>query len=263
MIYSNVQELAKNTTALQLVSAWQQSKQDITTAWAALERAESRMADTFGVGRYQSTLYMMQANGNSDTCDGMIKRALTFAWKRIIERIEIRRVMSVAAEKELDKWLESGELPDLTETALMQMLEMAFSQSKEYLKEAVAEVFEFLRPHRSKLKTNTEYEVPLKVIMVGWVECNQWSKKFSERYHCMKEIKALDKVFHSLDAKGMPAEYNGSLLNAINSSGTSGLGETDYFRFKCCKNGNLHLEFKRPDLVAELNQIAGGKRLRP
>lgn len=41
-----------------------------------------------------------------------------------------------------------------------------------------------------------------------------------------------------------------------------GTGKTDYFRFRCCLNGNLHLEFLRLDLVAKLNAVAGGNRLR-
>jgi hypothetical protein len=48
---------------------------------------------------------------------------------------------------------------------------------------------------------------------------------------------------------------------AIEASRT-GSGETEYFRFKCCRNHNLHLEFKRLDLVEKLNAIAGGMRLR-
>jgi Domain of unknown function (DUF4942) len=35
-----------------------------------------------------------------------------------------------------------------------------------------------------------------------------------------------------------------------------------YFKFKAHRNGTLHLTFKRPDLVAKLNAIAGGKSLR-
>src|SRR5436190_20361060 len=38
--------------------------------------------------------------------------------------------------------------------------------------------------------------------------------------------------------------------------------ETDYFKFRCFRNRNLHQEFKRLDLVAKLNAIAGGMRLR-
>lgn len=42
-----------------------------------------------------------------------------------------------------------------------------------------------------------------------------------------------------------------------------GPGETDLFAFRCCANGNLHLRFRRLDLLARFNQIAGGRRLRP
>lgn len=41
-----------------------------------------------------------------------------------------------------------------------------------------------------------------------------------------------------------------------------GKGETEYFRFKCYHNGNLHLEFKRPDLVQKINAIVGGLTLK-
>jgi hypothetical protein len=40
-------------------------------------------------------------------------------------------------------------------------------------------------------------------------------------------------------------------------------GETDLFEFRGHKNRNLHLRFKRPDLVARLNAIAGGAVLKP
>jgi hypothetical protein len=72
-------------------------------------------------------------------------------------------------------------------------------------------------------------------------------------------------VFTALDGKGMIAKgsWQSKLADAINTTPVSvGRGETDYFRFKCYRNRNLHLEFKRPDLVERLNQMAGGMRLR-
>ncbi|HMA94344.1 MAG TPA: DUF4942 domain-containing protein [Polyangiaceae bacterium] len=35
--------------------------------------------------------------------------------------------------------------------------------------------------------------------------------------------------------------------------------ETEYFRVKTLRNGNLHLEFRRMDLVAKLNENLGGR----
>ena len=55
--------------------------------------------------------------------------------------------------------------------------------------------------------------------------------------------------------------HRGPLIDAIEAA-KDGTGETEYFRFRCFRNRNLHLEFKRLDLVAKLNAVAGGMRLR-
>jgi hypothetical protein len=68
-------------------------------------------------------------------------------------------------------------------------------------------------------------------------------------------------VFHALDGNGTIKTHRGPLIDAIEAA-KDGTGETDYFRFRCFRNRNLHLEFKRLDLVAKLNTVAGGMRLR-
>jgi hypothetical protein len=130
-----------------------------------------------------------------------------------------------------------------------------------YLEEAVQEVFEYLRPPRSHLKTNTEFEIGRKVIL-SWIVEKGWNRgRFKINYHREKYITALQNVFQMLDGKGPVKSYNGELHDFITDS-PDGKGETPYFRFKGYQNGNLHLEFKRPDLVARLNAVAGGNRLR-
>ena len=69
-------------------------------------------------------------------------------------------------------------------------------------------------------------------------------------------------MFSALAGEGMISNNGWSDLNhAIRETQTSD-GESRYFRFKCFKNGNLHLEFKRADLVEQFNRMAGGRRLR-
>lgn len=93
---------------------------------------------------------------------------------------------------------------------------------------------------------------------MGWVNA-----KWHLHYRRNAEATALEKVFLALDGKGMVTRtHHSDLYQAIVECGEDGIGETDYFAFRCFKNGNLHLTFKRPDLVRRLNQIAGGKRLR-
>ena len=68
-------------------------------------------------------------------------------------------------------------------------------------------------------------------------------------------------MFHALDGNGTIKTHRGPLIDAKEAA-KDGTGETDYFRFRCFRNRNLHLEFKRLDLVAKLNAVAGGLRLR-
>lgn len=80
-------------------------------------------------------------------------------------------------------------------------------------------------------------------------------------YRSDQKLTALDNVFQLLDGKGPVQSYYGPLYDEIQRS-LAGTGETEFFKFKCCLNGNLHLEFKKMDLVAKLNAVVGGNRLR-
>ena len=81
-------------------------------------------------------------------------------------------------------------------------------------------------------------------------------KPFRVNYSKDQHILALDSVFSLLDGKGPIRDYKSPLREAIDAC--DGKGETTYFRFKCYRNGNLHLEFKRLDLVKQLNGLAVG-----
>ena len=39
--------------------------------------------------------------------------------------------------------------------------------------------------------------------------------------------------------------------------------QDDYFKFKWFRNGNLHIEFKREDLLTELNRVGGEGQVKP
>jgi len=98
-----------------------------------------------------------------------------------------------------------------------------------------------------------------RVILPSKVEQNWAGNGFHITYHCEQQLTAIDGVFHMLDGKGVMRENKGPLVKAINATDQTGRGETEYFRFRCCKNRNLHLEFKRLDLVKQLNGLAAGE----
>lgn len=60
----------------------------------------------------------------------------------------------------------------------------------------------------------------------------------------------------------LPDGYRSPLVDAINTT-DSYVVETDMFRVKCYINGNIHLEFKRLDLLKKFNAVAGGMSLNP
>ena len=184
-------------------------------------------------------------------------------WSALVERLEIRRMVSIKKAKELDEWLGST-TEEVTIESVLGLFRNYAEQLPDMIAEAVGEVYEIVRPRRSDLKTNSQYELGPKVILSGWVE-GGFLRGLRPNYHRHAEYRALENVFTALDGKGsISKSYRGELGDAVEKSTaeTDYRGETTYFRFRACKNGNLHLEFKRPDLVARFNEIAGGRRLK-
>lgn len=175
-------------------------------------------------------------------------------------------MMSVARWAELQKQIEHHELPDITEENVAALVEGFRSQLPEMLTEAVAEVFEWLRPHATRYKRNSELEVPRRIALTGIVEI--WSfgrgSPFHVRHYREPLLTALENVFSALDGKpAITKTHYSAISTAIRAEDFKGHGKTDYFEFRVYKNGAMHLTFLREDLLARFNQIAGGRRLRP
>jgi hypothetical protein len=130
-------------------------------------------------------------------------------------------------------------------------------QARQFLEEAAVEVYRNLRPPAwNRHKTNSAFKVGRKAILCHRVQRAYRSGSFRVNYYYQDELRALDNVMHMLDGTGLSAYRDGDLCRAIEAA-EDGAGETELFRFKCFLNGNLHLEFKRMDLVDRLNEIGG------
>jgi hypothetical protein len=256
-------DIAKRETLAAMIGAYQQATGMVEQAYDILEQAQNTMRAMF-LDRPGYRFSVTERNSTdvgkiaSKAINSSIKKD---AWAVIVERMELRRLLSIQRRTELDSQIEKGELPDLTDENVLALFETSAANVNVYMKEAVQEVFEYLRPPQSRHKTNTEYELGKRVILTWQVEKGWGRGKFSVNYHREKYLTALDNVFHMIDGKGPIKSYRGSLYDAITDS-PDGTGKTDYFKFRCCMNGNLHLEFLKPELVAKLNAVAGGNRLR-
>lgn len=198
--------------------------------------------------------------------DEVLGRAQRQIWGALVARSGIYRILSEARSKEVDTQLSEGDLPPLTVANVESWLVNMQGSAEELLREKVAEVFKFLRPAHTDYKTNSVFEVGKKVVLEN-VICRSdarwsWSPRVNHYYQAM--LTSLETLFRTLDGQGeRTTGWKSDLHVAIESCDPeSGKGETDYFRVKPCRNGNLHLEFKRLDLLAKFNAVAGGKNLK-
>lgn len=261
-------QLTKKLTVGELVAAYRSAEREIRDSFALLGQAEARLNDAFTLGDcghiYIRTRWnVIDHKDVEDTVD-QIKRQ---CWGMLVERLDIRRCLSIERAAALDRQLEKEELPDITIENVQSFAQGYLDTLPEMLQESVAEVFEWLRPRQLRYKTDSVFELQDRAIARSVIDTT-WRQLPHTRWrvchYYTKNLTALENVFTALDGKGMMTRnYLSDLHMAIEKApAESGRGETPYFEFRACRNGNLHLRFKRADLLARFNALAGGKRLK-
>lgn len=231
----------------------------IRDAFAEVNRQEARIREAFGEDSY---IRVETRHLRFDDPDDVLKDMERKAWSRVVNIAGVRRMMSVNKAKAMDEQLNHGQLPPLTAEAIRAFIADTKENAGQYIAEAVKEVHNWLRPTGDRYKTNSQFDVGEKVVLTGMVRPGYTPERFSMAYwgSATDRTRALDNVFAMLDGKPGVTTHQGWLADAI-SQAPFGAGETEYFRFRAFKNGNLHLQFKRMDLVDRLNAIAGGRNL--
>lgn len=257
----NREALACRVTVRALVAAYAQAEAAVVQSFAALRAAEEAVNVAFGNGSDSTGIHIRHGRGYGfedpkDTIEAMRRSA----WRAISERLEIRKIMSVARAAELDRELEKGALPEITEATVSAFV-LKYAQSLEDLfTEAVREIFNWLRPsangRAAEYKTNRVDLLGPKVVIPYMVDWTMGKPRVN--YNRVNDVNALERVFRLLDGAGTEKGYYSDLYNAMNADSS---GETAYFTFKAFRNGNVHIAFKRLDLVERVNQIAGGMTL--
>lgn len=262
--------LAIHVNATAIITAYQATCVDIRTNFAALVESEKRLNlalgcdDPYGTHAIRIVPSRYQDGADFTRPENATKRLRHNVWDRIVELLELRKFLSVAKWDELNRLIDRDEMPEITHESVGQFVAGLVDQRGELLSDAVQETFEFLRPAPRvgvrTYKSNSELEVPPKVVlrrMVGGFHAVGRGLDYDRE----QQVLAMERVFSMLDGKGEISKSHYSEIGVALKAGP--VGETTHFRFRACANGNLHLWFKRLDLLATFNRIAGGKRLRP
>jgi len=264
--------LIEYTTAEHLAQVYKQSTDEIREAAAAIHAATSRLNGAFGTQNcyrmslgfnYESRSTGTDAESVNDIIDGM----KLDAWHAILNKLNIFRVMSSKRVKELQDALsgrgsDAAKFPEILPETIQQVAAGYLSSINEFLEEAVTEEYDFWKTHHAtgNYKRNSFFRLTPKIIK-GWiVEPGYGNSDFRCNYSNQAHVTALDNIFHLLAGQGPVKEHKGPLASEIELS-KNGVGQTEFFKFRCYKNRNLHLEFRRIDLLEKFNQIAGRNRL--
>lgn len=251
-------DLALRQTLTALVTTYETEIANVKAAYATLAQAEKNL-QTIGP-------YIRTTDYNSHP-DQIIPGITKSCWYVILERLELRKVASIKRWQEITANVDNGKMPPLNMQTCLDLLQSAAQNVPELAKEACLEVYGLLTPghrkHGQAYKRNSRGDIEKRVILSGYIE-NKWSRGFQVGYHRSQELIQIDRVFHALDGKALTTTtYSSPLVEAINSQ-DDGKGTTEYFDFTAHQNGNLHLTFRRLDLVAALNATAAnGYSLKP
>lgn len=264
------EQLALRSTVRDLVAAFTEAENTVRVAFRMLVDAEARLNHVFRGAEYGSISieagrYGTRFNDPEET----IEKLARGAWRVIVERLELKRMMSVKRWEALQHTLDREKLPPITEENVVAFAEQHLASLGEMLTEAVGEVYEWLRPwsgsKAAQYKTNPKLEIERRVVLTWMVEPGYKAGHLHVRYgRSSQQLTALENVFSALDGRGSISKgYHSLLETAVNETPCGEQGETAYFRFRAYRNGNLHVEFKRLDLLKRFNQVAGGRRLKP
>lgn len=243
------------------MDSWELAKGELEEGAKLMQSALARLSHHF-----EGSAWIRLNERNPLDYESQLKHLEQMVWNAFVDRTEIKKIMSMKAIQDLDKQLNiANELPSLTYENLCQIIKNTHDNADQFLAEKIREVYDWLRPSRNwdKLKTNIKSRavgIGPKVIITWGLD--RWGSNYSVASRNSDFLRGLDQVFHMLAREPFPQSHYGPLMEEIQKRNPSdNVGETRFFRFKCYRNTNLHLEFKDLELLGRFNVIAGGNRL--
>lgn len=258
MSQQDFEAIAGRQTVAEFVETYGNAEKDLRDGFALVRRGLKAMGE--GSSLWVHRQHYIDFSRPDETAEELRRKA----WANIIDRLQMRKAMSVKAWEEFEKRMSEGDCPPITMEIIEGMVRQYKQDLPAMLEASVVEIFEWLRPHDSEYKTNTEYEIGKRVVLNGVVR--HWFNSWGVNGYYRQYLVALENVLNLVaGVHGDGNDHVSKLENAIGaiSRGQPCVGETDHFRFRGYKKGTLHLEFKKREHVARLNAIAGGARLKP
>jgi hypothetical protein len=259
------------TSAGAIARLYDTVRQKLTEAEKLLNEASSVMkeADFEHLSDNRGFAIVVQYSPNKyDVAQRAIDEIKVNAWKSVIQKTGIQKFMSSKRKAELSKLLHgkpeesAGHLPELTEESVTATVQGYAMSLDEFLQEAVEEEYDYWKAvsQWDQKKTNQKMRFSGKLeskVIKHYAVDTAW--RLSLREDTRRHLTSLESIMSLLDGKGMPKAYSTPVVASID--GGIFEGSSEYFKYKCFKNCNMHLQFLRLDLLEKFNKIAGRNRL--
>jgi hypothetical protein len=175
-------------------------------------------------------------------------------WRHAFEHTGLTQYMDAKALAEFRSSLERDPPAFTMENARTALLSAAQDADMMFARGLVNLFLGLSKEH----KTNTKepFKVSRKAIRT-WVFDTWYSYPWVRHGHGSDLLNDIDRVFQTLDGK---KHHPGALVNKMNEHFRDNLHEgqpyeDELYRIKGFKNGNMHIEFKRQDLLDKANRI--------
>lgn len=236
-------ELSLPTTLTDLLKARDDALRLIGDARATMKLASNVLAPH---GRYlmpHSGLLREDPEKTQHTLDESM-------WRRAFDLTGFKQLMDAQAVAEFERSLKPRP-PAFTEANIRSTFIALRGESSEMFRRGVVNVFRYLSDDY-KTNSNEPFRIGRKIIM-EYMVCSGFGTGLHIRYGGPDDkLNDIDRVFQTLDEKKFqPNAFTTALNTALKESNVY---ECDLYRAKGFKNGNLHMEFKRLDLLDKVNE---------
>ena len=261
-------DLEVKKTAADYAENYRLFSQKLLQAYNILEEAFTIYRNNFAETGYDSMPLPYSHHTDMDNArEDVIKKMRANAWLTILKAMGVQKIVTrdkwddIYQALHKDKRMPDGtKIPDITTEEIMKIY-LAFTQNaNDLILESLKSVFDYLTPGTwRKDYVSDKASIGEKVILERvWTLSGDYSLL---SYHDKNKLMDVDRIFHFLDgnmAAFYDKSYNSELVDSLQYNSH---GETKYFQWRSYRNGNLHLSFKRKDLVSELNRACSTNRL--
>lgn len=236
-------QLALPITLTDLLNARNDALRLVGEARRTLNKAEELL------GAHGNYLFPYGAHMQGD--ENQIRRELDRRmWSRAFDLTGFKQLMDARAIKEFEDSMERN-VPEFTEGTIRSTFLELYQTAGEMFRRGVFNVFRHLSDdYRTNQKE--QFRIGRKIITYMVTPAHRGGLEIRHG-QSSDRLNDIDRVFKTLDEKPFTPRSLEAEMNVALKQGE--VFENEYYRAKGFRNGNMHLEFKRLDLLDKVNEL--------